>query len=182
MFSQKNNGFSADLLKAVREATTKGPAPRNLQEVEEAMKKAEGTMPKTPREKKLAAMSGNPGLITKGDVVKARMASEEAEPVQELSKAYLKMKKYAKKATKEEFEPVEEGMEDKLDAARARHNRIARRIGKPEATGAKKTGMKSNMRKVAGTAYGGSKQPDDMKEELFTDAELEAISTAAAKL
>ena len=160
MFSQKNNGFSDDLLKAVREATTKGPAPRNPREVEEAHKKA-GTVPKTPREKELAAKHGHPGLITKGDVVKARMASEEVEE-------------------------VEEGMEDKLEAARAKHNRIARRLGKPEATGAKKAEVKTNIRKVAGTAYGGSNQkddqPDDMKEELFTDAELEAISAAAAKL
>lgn len=156
MFSQNNNGFSDDLLKAVREATAKGPAPRNPREVEEAHKKA-GTVPKTPREKELARKHGHPGLITKGDVVKARMASEEAEP-------------------------VEEGVEDKLAAARAMHQ--MNNPGKP--TGAKKAVAPLAGRKVPGTRYGGSNQkndqPDDMKEELFTDAELEAISTAAAKL
>jgi len=188
MFSQNNNGFSADLLKAVREATAKGPAPRNPREVEEAMKKAgthmmpdgsrmknsamkeaEGTVPKTPREKELARKHGHRGLITKGDVVKARMASEEAESVEEAM-----MKKADEPAAPNQ-------------AAIERRKRLqAIQDRKDDAGRGKKAEMKTSMRKVAGTAYGGSNQKDDssddMNEELFTDAELEAISTAAAKL
>jgi hypothetical protein len=38
---------------------------------------AEGTTPKTPREKELAKKSGNPNLITKGDVLAARGVKKE---------------------------------------------------------------------------------------------------------
>ena len=156
MFSPKNNGFSAELLKAVREATAKGPAPRNPQEVEEAHKKA-GTVPKTDNHKKLAALAPPHDKVTLADVLTGRGVS---------------MKK-------EEFESVEEGVEDKLAAARAMN-----RMNNPtKPTGDKKAVPPRFERKVTnvrGKSYGN--QPDDMKEELFTDAELEAISTAATKL
>jgi hypothetical protein len=42
------------------------------EEVEQANEAAEGTVPKTPREKELAAKHGNKNLITHGDVMKAR--------------------------------------------------------------------------------------------------------------
>ena len=295
MFSPKNNGFTEGLLKAVREAVAKGPAPRNPAEIEEAKKNA-GTTPKTPREKELAAKSGDPNKITKGDVIKARMG-EEVEHVDEKYigfkklaakvgpnvAAYIGRKKYGKakfqaaaaagkkmnedveqtdealrvmgstgeggmkrmakgrmpgaaehrtavaKIAKqiraksrirnvptnaqgdstgystseprvmkyrfgEEIEHVGEGIEDRLEASRAKYNRVARRLGKPEASGEKKAKAASSTRKVQGTSYGGSKQKEvtNMNEacaarekametmakedvDLFTDAELEAL-------
>jgi hypothetical protein len=48
---------------------------------------AEGTSPTTPKEKKLAAMSGDKSKITKGDVLKARgVRNEEKEEKEELAK------------------------------------------------------------------------------------------------
>ena len=56
---------------------------------------------------------------------------------------------------KEEVEQVEEGIEDRLEAARAK----AKAAGKPMKD--KPTAPKSNVRKVEGSAYGGAKQKDE---------------------
>lgn len=52
------------------------------EEVEQANEAAEGSIPKTPRERELAAKSGHPKRITFGDVLKARGVRKE-EAVQE---------------------------------------------------------------------------------------------------
>ena len=56
---------------------------------------------------------------------------------------------------KEEVEQVEEGIEDRLEAARAK----AKAAGKPMKD--KAPAAKSNVRKVEGSAYGGAKQKDE---------------------
>ena len=55
------------------------------EEVEQANEAAEGSVPKTPREKELAAKHGHPKRITFGDVLKARgvKMKEEVESVEE---------------------------------------------------------------------------------------------------
>ena len=60
---------------------------------------------------------------------------------------------------KEEVEQVEEGIEDRLEAARAK----AKAAGKPIKD--KAPAAKSNVRKVEGSAYGGSKQKDEPEAE-----------------
>jgi len=60
-----------------------------------------------------------------------------------------------KKMKKEEVEQIDEGIEDRLEAARAK----AKAAGKPIKD--KPAAPKSNVRKVEGTAYGGAKQKDE---------------------
>lgn len=56
----------------------------------------EGTVPKTPREKELAAKHGHPKRITFGDVLKARgVRKEETEQIDELSKDTMNLYKTA---------------------------------------------------------------------------------------
>lgn len=72
------------------------------QSVMEVMKKAEGSAPRHEKEKKLAAMHGDPNTITHGDVLKARgvKMKEEAEVVDEMSsKQKMKLGLYNKKKT-----------------------------------------------------------------------------------
>lgn len=57
------------------------------EEVEQANEAAEGSVPKTPREKELAAKSGHPKRITFGDVLKARGVKEEGwNPIKHIPK------------------------------------------------------------------------------------------------
>jgi hypothetical protein len=67
----------------------------------------------------------------------------------------LLAKEYANKKMKEEVEQIDEGIEDRLEAARAK----AKAAGKPIKD--KPAAPKSNVRKVEGHAYGGAKQKDD---------------------
>ena len=60
-----------------------------------------------------------------------------------------------KNKVKEEVEQIDEGIEDRLEAARAK----AKAAGKPIKD--KPATPKSNVRKVEGTAYGGAKQKDE---------------------
>jgi hypothetical protein len=71
----------------------------------------------------------------------------------------FKLLRAGKKVAKEEVEQVEEGIEDKLEAARAK----AKSAGKPVKGPAK--AEKSNVTKVAGKAYGGSAQKDEPEED-----------------
>jgi len=59
------------------------------------------------------------------------------------------------KLKEEEMEQVEEGIEDRLEAARAK----AKAAGKPIKN--KPAAPKSNVRKIEGSAYGGAKQKDE---------------------
>jgi len=59
------------------------------------------------------------------------------------------------KKANEEVEQVEEGIEDRLEAARAK----AKAAGKPIKD--KPAAPKSNVRKIEGSAYGGAKQKDE---------------------
>ena len=249
MFSQNNNGFSDDLLKAVREATAKGPAPRNPREVEEAHKKA-GTRPK--KHSALAALAPPYDEVTQRDVLTGRGVKKEEFEQMDEAKDKRKRSSYIVKVhyhpvthggitggrqghtgrddhlrpivkkriqvpdafspehaishvqnlmrqrghdvvgikldknQKEEFEQVEEANEPAApnQAAIERRKRLqAIQDKKDEKDAAKpKDKPKSHITQVKGRQYQGLEQPDDMKEELFTDAELEAISTAAAKL
>jgi len=60
-----------------------------------------------------------------------------------------------KKKMKEEVEQIDEGIEDRLEAARAK----AKAAGKPIKD--KPAAPKSNVRKIEGSAYGGAKQKDE---------------------
>jgi hypothetical protein len=60
-----------------------------------------------------------------------------------------------KKMNKEEVEQINEGIEDRLEAARAK----AKAAGKPIKD--KPAAPKSNVRKIEGSAYGGAKQKDE---------------------
>jgi len=71
----------------------------------------------------------------------------------------FKLLRAGKKVAKEETEHVEEGIEDKLEAARAKA-KAAGKILKGPAKPAK-----SNVTKVAGTAYGGSAQKDEPEDD-----------------
>jgi hypothetical protein len=82
--SQKEQ--ASNLSKSMRPAY-EGMAPRTAQEISLLKEKAEGTTPKTPKEKELAAMSGDKTKITKGDVLKARGVSmEEKQPKEPMKK------------------------------------------------------------------------------------------------
>lgn len=99
----------------------------------------EGSVPKTPREKELAAKSGNSKRITFGDVLKARGVKEEGwNPIKHIPKQNqndaikkaakdVKRGSYADRAAllraggvKEETEAVEEGWDDMIKDSRAR--------------------------------------------------------------
>jgi len=74
---------SSNLSKSMRPAY-EGSAPRNAQEISLLREKSEGTTPKTPREKELAAKSGDKSKITMGDVMAARgVKKEDVEQVDE---------------------------------------------------------------------------------------------------
>lgn len=142
---------------------------------------SEGTTPTTPKEKKLAAMSGDKTKITKGDVLKARGVSEEAveEGVMDTLKKVGKkvvdtlghkddselIKDLQKKAGVPQTgkKPVKEAWEDMLKAAREK--------SKPQPNG--------GSGKKQGSAYGGSKQKKD--EDIKEDVEQvdEALRTVS---
>ena len=64
-----------------------------------------------------------------------------------------------KKKMKEEVEQIDEGIEDRLEAARAK----AKAAGKPIKD--KPTPPKSNVRKIEGSAYGGARQKDEPEDD-----------------
>lgn len=139
---------------------------------------SEGTAPTTPKEKKLAAMSGDKTKITKGDVLKARGVSEEAveegvmDTVKKVGKKVLDtlghkddselIKDLQKKAGVPQTgkKPVKEGWEDMLKAAREK--------AKPQPNG--------GSGKKQGTAYGGSKQKDVKEDVEQVDEALRTVS------
>lgn len=67
----------------------------------------------------------------------------------------FKLLRAGKKVAKEETEQVEEGIEDKLEAARAKAKAAGKTIKSPAKA------EKSNVTKVAGKAYGGAAQKDE---------------------
>lgn len=71
----------------------------------------------------------------------------------------FKLLRAGKKVAKEEAEQVEEGIEDKLAAARAKAKAAGKTIKSPAKT------EKSNVTKVAGKAYGGAAQKDEPEED-----------------
>ena len=96
--------------------------------------------------------------ITSGDNSKAGQqiaSAKTAKKYAELRKAQPTGNVTKKLFSKEDVEQVEEGIEDKLEAARAK----AKAAGKIMKGPAK--AEKSNVTKVAGKAYGGSAQKDD---------------------
>jgi hypothetical protein len=88
---------------------------------EEIVTEAEGSIPKTPREKELAAMHGHKKRITFGDVMKARgvgMKKEEVELIDELSKSTLGS--YVKKAAADSTISRKIGADFEHQASKAR--------------------------------------------------------------
>lgn len=93
---------------------------------------AEGSTPKTPREKELAAMHGHKKKITFGDVLKARgvKMKEETEQIEEMDKSHdngpfakehqakpttaAKMKEFAKKALSKAVKTISHGSDEEL--------------------------------------------------------------------
>ena len=74
---------SSNLSKSMRPAY-EGSAPRNAQEISLLKEKSEGTIPKTPKEKALAALAGDKTKITHADVMTGRgVKKEETEQVDE---------------------------------------------------------------------------------------------------
>jgi len=102
------------------------------------MAASQGTTPKNEKERKLAALAAPKDKITHKDVLVGRgvVAKEEVE--------------------------LQEGIEDRLEAARAKAKAAGKTINPP------KKAVASTVRKVAGKAYGGAAQvdkPDDEDEE-----------------
>ena len=112
MFSPKNNGFSADLLKAVREATAKGPMPRNPKEVEEAKQIAEVKMEskKDFEERQKNLVAGSAQRASDPERLKRMMQ------IPGYSEAIALAHKTVAKLNKEEFEQIDE-ISAKLKAA-----------------------------------------------------------------
>ena len=99
------------------------------------MAASQGTTPKNEKERKLAALAAPKDKITHKDVMVGRgvIAKEEVE--------------------------LEEGIEDRLEAARAKAKAAGKTINPPKKAAA------STVRKVAGKAYGGAAQVDKPDEE-----------------
>jgi hypothetical protein len=78
-----------------------------------------------------------------------------AQALKHYDKSEYHFGKAAKQGVKEEVEQIDEGIEDRLEAARAK----AKAAGKPIKD--KPAAPKSNVRKIEGSAYGGAKQKDE---------------------
>lgn len=140
---------------------------------EKKVDEVEGSMPKTPKEKDLAAKHGHPGRIAYGDVLKARgvKMKEEVEELDELSKTTLGS--YAKKATR--------------DAVYSRHigaalDHPARRSESPAMKAARVKLSQKYMDKSDKREYGATQAIDRLtKEEVEFEESVESNDTHFAK-
>ena len=89
--------------------------------------------------------------------------------------AKLRAMKNKVKEEVEQVEQVEEGIEDRLEAARAK----AKAAGKPIKD--KAPAAKSNVRKIEGGAYGGSKQKDEVEPDDEDDTPKKAVKKGTFK-